>query len=71
MAHRGSPVASAPASACSVLGVSASAYYHRATGARSARVIEDERLLERIREVHAAKSSIGRGQCTTRSDVTP
>jgi putative transposase len=39
---------------CRVLGVSASAYYHRATGHRSARVVEDERLLERIREVHAA-----------------
>jgi len=34
--------------------VSASAYYHRATGQRSARAIEDERLLERIRELHAA-----------------
>jgi putative transposase len=39
---------------CRVLGVSASAYYQRATGQRSARTIEDERLLERIREVHAA-----------------
>jgi putative transposase len=39
---------------CSTLGVSASAYYQRATGERSARVVEDERLLERIREVHAA-----------------
>ena len=39
---------------CRVLDVSASAYYHRATGARSARRVEDERLLERIREVHAA-----------------
>jgi len=38
---------------CRVLGVSASAYYHRATGARSARVIEDERLLARIEEIHA------------------
>ncbi len=33
---------------CRVLDVSASAYYHRATGARSARAIEDERLLEVI-----------------------
>jgi putative transposase len=41
---------------CRVLGVSASAYYHRATGHRSARVVEDERLLERIREVHTANS---------------
>jgi putative transposase len=39
---------------CRALGVSASAYYQRATGQRSARAIEDERLLERIREVHAA-----------------
>jgi putative transposase len=39
---------------CRVLGVSASAYYHRAGGQRSARAIEDERLLERIRELHAA-----------------
>jgi len=39
---------------CRTLGVSASAYYHRATGARSARAVEDERLLARIRELHAA-----------------
>jgi putative transposase len=39
---------------CRVLGVSASAYYQRATGRRSARAIEDERLLGRIRELHAA-----------------
>ncbi len=39
---------------CRTLDVSASAYYHRAHGARSARQVEDERLLERIREVHAA-----------------
>jgi putative transposase len=38
---------------CRALGVSASAYYRRATGGRSARSIEDERLLERIRELHA------------------
>jgi hypothetical protein len=37
---------------CETLGVSASAYYQRATGERSARSVEDERLLERIREVH-------------------
>jgi hypothetical protein len=34
---------------CRTLGVSASAYYQRATGRRSERVIDDERLLERIR----------------------
>jgi hypothetical protein len=39
---------------CRTLGVSASAYYQRASGQRSGRVIDDERLLERIREVHAA-----------------
>ena len=39
---------------CRALGVSASAYYQRATGRRSTRAVEDERLLERIREVHAA-----------------
>jgi putative transposase len=39
---------------CRVLGVSASAYYQRATGQRSARAAEDERLLGRIRDVHAA-----------------
>ena len=37
---------------CEALGVSASAYYHRATGARSERAVADERLLEVIREVH-------------------
>jgi putative transposase len=36
---------------CRILEVSASAYERR-TGRRSARAIEDERLLERIREVH-------------------
>jgi hypothetical protein len=39
---------------CRTLGVSASAYYQRATGRRSARAVEDERLLGRIRDVHAA-----------------
>jgi putative transposase len=37
---------------CRVLGVSASAYYQRATGERSARVVEDERLLELIKATH-------------------
>ena len=37
---------------CSTLEVSASAYYERRTGRQSARAIEDERLLARIREVH-------------------
>jgi putative transposase len=39
---------------CRTLGVSASAYYQRASGQRSARAVEDQRLLDRIREVHAA-----------------
>ena len=39
---------------CETLDVSASAYYQRATGERSAREREDERLLGRIRELHAA-----------------
>ena len=39
---------------CAALDVSASAYYQRASGRRSARAVEDERLLERIRELHAA-----------------
>jgi putative transposase len=37
---------------CEVLDVSASAYYQRATGERSARQLEDQRLTARIREVH-------------------
>ena len=37
---------------CRVLGVSASAYYQRASGQRSARAVEDERLLHVIRRVH-------------------
>jgi putative transposase len=37
---------------CRTLGVSASAYYQRATGERSAREVEDERLLEVIRTTH-------------------
>ena len=39
---------------CRTLGVSASAYYERAGGRLSARRLEDERLLGRIRELHAA-----------------
>jgi putative transposase len=39
---------------CNVLGVSASAYYYRKTGARSPRVVADERLLEVVRELHRA-----------------
>jgi putative transposase len=39
---------------CRILDVSASAYYKRATGERSERQVDDERLLERIRELHEA-----------------
>ena len=39
---------------CRVLGVSVSAYYQRRSGRRSDRAVEDERLLGRIRELHAA-----------------
>lgn len=37
---------------CRTLDVSASAYYQRAKGERSARAVEDERVLGRIRKVH-------------------
>jgi putative transposase len=37
---------------CRTLGVSASAYYQRASGERSAREVEDDRLLELIGELH-------------------
>ncbi len=37
---------------CQTLDVSASAYYQRATGERSARSVGDQRLTARIREVH-------------------
>lgn len=37
---------------CRTLGTSASAYYERRTGRRSARSLEDERLLARIEEIH-------------------
>ena len=39
---------------CRVLDVSACAYYHRATGRRSKRVVGDELLVDRIGELHAA-----------------
>ena len=37
---------------CRTLGVSASAYYHRRTGERSDRAVEDERLLGVIGVTH-------------------
>jgi transposase InsO family protein len=39
---------------CHTLGVSASAYYERASGRRSDRAIEDQRLLAKISELHEA-----------------
>ena len=39
---------------CRALEVSASAYYHRKTAVRSARAVEDERLLEVIKTTHKA-----------------
>jgi putative transposase len=39
---------------CEALGVSASAYWKRASGERSERSLEDERLLRRIKGIHAA-----------------
>jgi putative transposase len=39
---------------CRTLDVSASAYYQRKTGQRSARVLQDERLLAAISELHEA-----------------
>jgi putative transposase len=39
---------------CRTVGVSVSAYYQRGSGRRSARAVADERLLSRIRELHAA-----------------
>lgn len=39
---------------CATLEISASAYYQRAKGERSARSLEDERLLARITEIHEA-----------------
>ena len=38
---------------CRTIGTSASAYYQRATGTRSDRDVQDERLLGVIRRVHA------------------
>lgn len=42
---------------CETLGVSASAYYERRSGRRSARAISDERLLALIAETHAKNYS--------------
>lgn len=39
---------------CDTLEISASAYYQRKTGVRSARAVEDERLVDVIKRTHAA-----------------
>jgi len=39
---------------CSTLGVSVSAYYERASGRQSERQVEDERLVQKISELHEA-----------------
>ena len=55
---------------CRTLDVSASADYRRRTGQRSARAIEDERLLGRIGEIHAANFyAYGRDACGRRCDA--
>ena len=53
---------------CRTLGVSASAYYRRATGERSERAVEDERLLGVIRVTHKRNyEAYGTGGCGRRS----
>ena len=50
---------------CETLDVSASAYYERAGGQGSARQIEDQRLICRVREVHQANyECYGYRRCT-------
>jgi hypothetical protein len=49
---------------CRALEVSASAYYQRAKGERSARSLEDERLLELIAEIHEPTTApTATGEC--------
>ena len=55
---------------CSTLGVSASAYYQRATGERSARVVEDERLLELSGSTRRTTSPTAPGGCGRRCCAT-
>ena len=56
---------------CRTLGVSASAYYQRASGERSARRLEDERLLAKIRKVFVENyECYGCGGCTPRFSAT-
>jgi hypothetical protein len=55
---------------CQALDVSASAYYERRSGRRSHRAVEDERLLGRISELHAANyQPTATGGCGKRSAV--
>ena len=51
---------------CRTLEVSASAYYQRATGERSPRSLEDERLMVKIRKIFAENYATGCGGCTPR-----
>ena len=57
---------------CRTLEVSASAYYQRATGERSARGLEDERLMVKIGKIFAGNctSATGCGGCTPRWSAT-
>ncbi len=45
---------------CRTLGVSASAYYQRASGERSARQLEDPRLTAKIRKIFAENYEVMR-----------
>jgi hypothetical protein len=57
---------------CKTLGVSVSAYYQRRSGQRSLGAVEDDRLLARIRELHAGNSyAYGYRQFSTVTAVRP
>jgi hypothetical protein len=47
---------------CRTLGVSASAYYRRASGKRCAHAVEDERLTARIRRLHGTATTAAGGR---------
>jgi hypothetical protein len=51
--------------------VSASVYYQRRTGAKSRRAVEVERLLERIRELHARRPAAPRRKEQQARDSAP
>jgi hypothetical protein len=55
---------------CETLGVSASVYYERATGRRSAMALEDERLIGVISELHEpATAPTARAGCGRHSSA--